>query len=416
MRNSVQYTINKTRGVFLYDNQIKHYKLLMILVCFFVSPFLQANSKAPSWVSEGPYLKESPVSFEIPIDVFSTKLYVEVELGGKPRRFVFDTGSPSMIDAVLVKELGLKAVGRNKGVDAHGTVVETRIVQTNIHIGGIAIHKVPMMEANFSKSELTKTLIGDGVLGSDLFPLGAWQFDLKDSVLRFSTTLNQLPHIKESTKLKLYQFGYPYMPIFDVRFEKKARSKALFDTGASTFFAISSQDLHGAKKAGGVGKVINGYGSPGSSLGGQAPDTTLVRAELKALAIDKLKLESIVAAERHLNPSLIGAKILEKYIVTLDARTQSAYFKKYSDKPIKESSFGFSLAFNNTISIGAVWDDSPAKAAGLKTGVELVEINGVQVEFSKKGLLRAISAMEGKEIELKWKDGSTKLFRKELLP
>ena len=275
--------------------------------------------------------------------------------------------------------------------------------------------KVPMMAANFSSSPVTKEFIGDGVLGSDLLPLGAWQLDLKNSVLRFNTNLQGLPHIKDSKQLKLYQFGYPYMPILDVTYAKKARSKAMFDTGSPTFFAISFADLNGAKKASGIGETVSGYGSPGSSLGGQAPNIELLQVELKNLAIDKLKLGRVVAERRELSPSLIGAGILENYIATLDSRSESAYFKEYSDGVLAKSSFGFSLAFDNSISIGAVWENSPAKAAGLQAGLELISINGVEAEYTKGGLLRAVEAMEGQEIELAWKGGSVKLARKYLI-
>ncbi len=394
---------------------MKIYIIFLLGLIFFTNTVL-ANKKPPAWLNEGPYLGSSPASFEIPVEVIATKIYVEIEIGGKPRRFVVDTGSPSMIDTAVVNELGLKVIDTNKGIDAHGTVVETDIVQVDIRVGDIAIQKVPMMSARFSASVPTKTFVGDGVLGSDLFPLGAWQFDLNDSVLRFNTSLKKLPHIKKSKKLKLYQFGYPYMPIFDVKFAKKARSKAMLDTGSPTFFAISSPDLGGAKKASGVGKKISGYGSPGGSLGEQASETELLQMELKNLTIDNLKLGRVVAQRRDLSPSLIGARMLENYIITLDSQSESAYFTEYSDRPLTKLSFGFSLAFNNNISIGAVWEDSPAKAAGLKPGLELVSINGVGVEFTKEGLFRIVSAMKGKEIELAWKGGSAKLAKKILIP
>ena len=394
---------------------MKHHKIILIGLIFCANG-LSANQTSPRWISEGPYLEDSPASFEVPIEVLATKLYVEVEIGNKPRRFVIDTGSPSMIDSALAEELGLKVVDINKGRDAHGVLIETKIVQPTIKIGGVSVNKVPMMAADFSASVVTKEFIGDGVLGSDLLPLGAWQLDLKDSVLRFNTKLELLPHIKKSKKLKLYQFGYPYMPLLDVTYAKKARSKAMLDTGSPTFFSISSTDLRGSKKASGIGKTVFGYGSPGSSLGGQAPNTELLQIEMKNLAIDKLKLGRVVAVRRDLSPSLIGAKMLERYIVTLDSRSESAYFKKYDDGLFTESSFGFSLAFNNNISIGAVWEDSPAKAAGLQSGLELISINGVGVELTKEGLLRAAKAMEGQEIELLWKDGTAKLTRKYLIP
>lgn len=396
----------------LLRTKMKFHKVLGAVFIFYANGLL-ADQTLPSWIREGPYLDNPTASFEVPIDVVATKLYVNIEIGDNPRRFVVDTGSPSMIDRALVEELGIKVVDTNKGRDAHGVVVETEIVQTNIQIGGISIHKVPMMSADFSTSIVTKEFVGDGVLGSDLLPLGAWQLDLKDSVLRFNTNLESLPHIEKSKKLKLYQFGYPYMPIFDVTYAKRARSKAMFDTGSPTFFAISSPDLIGSRKASGIGKTVSGYGSPGSSLGGQAPDAKLLQVELKNLAIDTLNLGRVVAVGRDLSPSLIGAKILERYVVTLDSRSESAYFEEYADGLFTESSFGFSLAFDKKLSIGAVWEDSPAEAAGLRAGMELVSINGVDVdvELTREGLLRAVKAMEGQEIELVWKDGTARLTR-----
>ncbi|WP_286269105.1 retropepsin-like aspartic protease [Thalassotalea hakodatensis] len=389
--------------------------IIVILGLTFFANIVMAKQTPPSWVSEGPFIESSPASFEIPIKVIGTKMYVEIEIGGKPRRFVFDTGSPSMIDSALVEELGLKTVDTNKGIDAHGAIIETEIVQANLKIGEVVIQKIPMMAANFSSSIVTKEFIGDGVLGSDLLPLGVWQLDLKNAVLRFNTNLQDLDYIKGSKQLKLYQFGYPYMPILDVSFAKKARSKAMFDTGSPTFFAISFADFNGAKKANGIGKTVSGYGSPGASLGGQAANTELLQAELKNLVIDKLELGRVVAKRRKLSPSLIGARILENYIVTLDSRSEKAYFKEYSDGVLAKSSFGFSLAFDNNISIGAVWENSPAKAAGLQAGLALKSINNIEVEFTKEGLHRAMEALEGQTIELTWKGGSVKLVKKHLI-
>ena len=151
---------------------------LFFIGFFFFAQTVFANENIPSWFQEGPYLASSTAAFEVPIEDFATKLYVEIEIEGKPRRFVFDSGSPSMIDSAIVDELGLKVVGKNKGMDAHGVVVETDIVQVDMTIGGTEILKVPMMSADFSASVPTKAFIGDGVLGSDLLRLGVWQIDL----------------------------------------------------------------------------------------------------------------------------------------------------------------------------------------------------------------------------------------------
>lgn len=47
-------------------------------------------------------------------------LFVDVDLNGEPRRFLFDTGSPSMVSATLAAELGLDVIDRRQGGDSHG--------------------------------------------------------------------------------------------------------------------------------------------------------------------------------------------------------------------------------------------------------------------------------------------------------
>lgn len=366
----------------------------------------------PSWIEDGPNLASGSASFEIPMEVIATKLYIEVEIGGKPRRFVVDTGSPSMIDTQLAKTLGVDVVGTSNGMDAHGAFINSDVVQANLSLGGVTLYKVPMVTADFSASEVTKTFIGDGVLGSEILPLGAWQFDLKNSVIRFNTDLKKLPHLGGAVKSRLYNFGYPHMPIFDVKFAKHARSKAMFDTGAPTYFTISSADLAGARRAAGIGRTISGFGSPGASLGGQAPDGKQLQAELNSLTIGKLKLGRVAAVRREFSPSLIGANILEHFVVTLDASSERVYFLEYSNGQFARPSFGFTLAFNEKISIAVVWEESPAQKAGLLPGMHLTSINGRETEVTREGIRRAITAMSSSEISVTWDSGSAKLTRK----
>ncbi|MAI32827.1 MAG: hypothetical protein CMM07_14295 [Rhodopirellula sp.] len=374
-----------------------------------------ATEAAPKWMTEGPKLVGPTKTIDVPLTVRGTKLYVTVDLGGKPRRFVVDTGSPSMISSTLVKELGLETIGRSQGVDAHGVVIESEIVESRFKLGGVEFSKVPMFAADFQASEALKYFIGDGVLGSELLKLGAWQLDLKNFRFRFSQDVTTLPNIKDSTEARLYDFGYPHVPIMDVRFAPHARSKAMFDTGCPSFFTISPADLNGAQKAGGIGGRIIGNGSAGGSLGGQAPGRKQVQAELKTVAIGELDLGRVAATGRASSPSLIGARILEHFIVTFDVKSKTAFFFKFSDKPLIQPSFGFSLAFDNLISVAVCWDNSPAAGAGLRPGTHITKINGETIRLTSEGIRKAITAMEGQEISLEWEGGSVKLVQKALV-
>ncbi|WLQ12676.1 aspartyl protease family protein [Hahella aquimaris] len=372
-----------------------------------------ASDEAPGWVTEGPYVAENAFSFELPLEVLANKLFVEVEVGGAPRRFVFDTGSPSMMSAQLAKELGLKAIDKRQGRDSHGAIVESEIVQADLNVGGTVFHKTPLFVADFPK---TAQCLFDGVLGSEVLPLCAWQIDLSSSVLRCHSELAKLGHLDKAKKQPLYDFGYPHAPIFDIQFADKAKSKAMFDTGSPEYLAVSPPDFEGAKRNGGVSASLSGAGSLGGSLGGAAPDKEQLQVQFNNLSIGNVELGQVGALLREAPPSLIGASVLEHFIVTLDSRSSSAYFLPYRNGPFSRSSYGFGLNFEETPTVSLVWDDSPAKAAGLKVGLHITSINGEPANTSCVGIRSAMRAMsEGDVIELTWEGGAAKLKRERTL-
>lgn len=370
-------------------------------------------------MTEGPVLErgsgEAPASFALPMEVLGSKLYVSVDVGGKSRRFVLDTGSPSMIDKTLAEALGLPVVGTQAGTDAHGQVLHNDVVQADLGLGGIRFRDVPLVTADFSASEALKTFIGDGVIGSELLPLGAWQFDLRDSALRFSTDPAELPNSEGASRLDLYDYGYPHAPILDVRYAETAKSKALFDIGSPAYFTLSPEDWAGAETAGGIGKTLTGFGSAGASLGGQAPDAEQKQALLEALHIGSLHLGPVVSMRRERAPSLIGAHLLEHFIVTLNAGSGEAWFQPYAPGPYAQPTFGCSFAFGERISIALVWNTSPAAEAGLKAGTVLDSINGMPAEGTEAGFRMAVAALSGDSLSLVWEGGSALLTRKSRL-
>jgi hypothetical protein len=374
-----------------------------------IAPLLAvAADGAPAWSSDGPRLAQDAVYIELPLEVLAGKLFVEMEVGGTPRRFVFDTGSPSMLSADLAAELKLEVVDRRQGRDAHGAIVETDIAQLDMTLGGVTFHKVPVFVAEFPK---TARCLFDGVLGSEMLPLCAWQIDLADAELRCSTDLAELAHIDKASTQKLYDFGYPHTPIMDVRFARKAVSKAMFDTGSSELFSISAADHSGAERNGGVAGTVKGTGSPGGSLGGVAPVGEQRLIELKALSVGEMQLGSVMAPLRALSPSLIGSELLEYFVVTLDSRSSTAYFERYRPEPVARSSFGFGLDFEGPKPrISLVWEDSPAATAGMQIGQVVATINGEAASTSCDGIRRAMRAVSGAEsLQLTWEGGAATL-------
>lgn len=372
-------------------------------------PLLAVASEPAAWVSEGPYVDTDTLAIEVPLEVLGNKLFVEAEVGGKPRRFVFDTGSPSMLTAALARDLELQAVDRRQGRDAHGAVIETTIMQTEIGLGDALFRKVPIFVAEFPPAA---ACLFDGVLGSELLPLCAWQIDLPDRRLRCHTDRSKLDHLADAGRQPLHDFGYPHAPIFDVRFADKARSKAMFDTGSSDYFAISAQDLEGARRNRGVGRVMHGQGAMGASLGGMAAERAQQRVVLRSLDIAGVHLGATEAVLRDGAPSLIGAALLEHFVVTLDVRQRSAWFDRYRDGPHARGSFGLGLNFEDGARISLLWNDSPAAAAGLELGQRISALNDAPLGTDCADIRRAMRALsEDASITVGWDGGSARLNR-----
>lgn len=335
------------------------------LAAMCVTSLACAAQEEPAWTTQGPKVDEETFAFELPLAVVANKLFVDIELGGAMRRFLFDTGSPSMMSATLADALRLEPVARRQSRDAHGAVVDTAIVQADLVLGGVTFRRLPVYVADFPH---TARCLFDGVLGSELLPLCAWQIDLPDGALRCHSRLSTLAHVDGAHKIALYDFGYPHAPIVDVRFADDARSKALFDTGSPDHFTLSPPDFEGARRSGAVTGTTRGHGSLGGSIGGPAPRKEQSRAQLRSLGLGGVDLGRVDAAVRASPPSLVGAAVLDHFVVTLDAAGAAAYFDRYRDGPFARGSYGFGLSFEDAPVVSLVWEDSPAEAAGLRVG------------------------------------------------
>ena len=119
----------------------------------------------------------------------------------------------------------------------------------------------------------------------------------------------------------------------------------------------------------------------------------------------------ISAVRRELSPSLIGVNWLRQFVVTLEAKSKVGYFSRFQDTSAEEPSFGFTFAFDDGISVGSVWEDSPAAAAKVPVGATITSINDKPVVWSTAGLNRLVDVMEDDRISITWEGGSATLVK-----
>ncbi len=337
----------------------------------------------PAWATTMPFTAVERFVERIPFEFRHGKIWLEVAIGGKPRRLVFDTGSPTLLDAALAEELGLEIVDRTRSTDAHGTVVENGVaVLDALRLGDLEILDVPVFVHDLSKTSIGGCLM-DGVLGSEILPVGHWRIDVAEGVLTVASDLAALGIADGAESADLHVFGYPFTPYFDMQFENGMESKAMFDTGSAELFSLCPPELESLEKFRGFKRQrrIRGYGSIGESLGGAAPAGELTLVRLQELAVGGVPIGEVVATLRPGVPSLLGADLLRHFVVTLAYPDGKAYFERRAERPGPRATFGFGPTFRDGAAYaGFVWEESSAWHAGLRAGDRLVRIDDVDLE------------------------------------
>ncbi len=312
----------------------------------------------------------------LPIEVLQTKLILELELGGQPRAVVFDTGSPSVLSKSLATELGLEIIDTIQSIDANGTQVDTEVaVLEELRLGELSVRNIPVFVADLSRAPIASCLF-DAALGSEILQICNWQIDVAGRTLTCADRLEDLQFIDGSSSAPLRLFDYPHTPHLDTEFVNGMTSTAMFDTGTPEYVVLASPELDDLERTGAVerGAMVRGFGS-GESLGGMGQDQEAFLLRLSRLWIGELELIDVVARTRPEVPTLLGAGLLEHYVVTLAYPRKRAYFYKRSEAPLRRTSFGFGPDFESTpVTTSFVWDGSPAHRAGIRPGDRLTQI------------------------------------------
>ncbi|MEP3422404.1 MAG: retropepsin-like aspartic protease [Erythrobacter sp.] len=279
----------------------------------------------------------------VPLILFRGKYALDAALNGIERRFIFDTGSPTMISRELADALDLTIIGSNTGRDANGRAVTTQIaIVDRLEIGGATFRSVPVLIADFGVADPNGCFFDGGVIGSEIFPGSVWHIDADREALQIAATAGdlELPNSDQPEdaviEAQLYDYGYPHAPILDYGFGDFS-DKALFDTGNSDTIVLFDRIIPEAIREGAIvdGTVNEGRGSHGVSAGGAGAITDLIRFDIQGVRIGETALERQRGTTRSAPPSLIGLGLLASHNVTLDytaGREPKIVFRPRADR------------------------------------------------------------------------------------
>lgn len=313
----------------------------------------------------------------IPVEIRMDKLFIDASINGETREFIFDTGSPTLITREFADALGLVTLAQNTGVDAHGTPVTMDIaVAETLTLGGVTFTDVPVLIFDPSTLELGPCVFDGGVIGSEIFPGSVWRIDTESRTLTIAGS--SAADVRPAVRAAISDFGYPHAPIIDYRIGDLA-DRALFDTGSAEAVTLFAQvaDARPVRRHVDAASLREGRGIEGISAGGASEIGELLRFTLEEFELGGVNLGPLHGTVRQAPPTLAGAGLLSRYVVTLDYVNGEFGLTPRSAPEPRTPHAGYAIGYENgEARVAQLFEHSPAAEAGLELGDHVVTIDG----------------------------------------
>jgi hypothetical protein len=313
----------------------------------------------------------------IPFEYIKDKIIVPVTINGKVRRFIFDTGAPTIISEALQEEMKYKTLRKEHVVDINSNKESVAFVRADhVFLGGLEFNGIPAM-VNALEEVPWSCFNADGFIGSNLLRNSVVQINKSRKQLIITNDINKLDHLGEQSKLELNRQSSPHIKL-SISGEKPRY--VLFDSGSDDFVNLNQdyfEDLQKHNRDFDIERT--GYGSGKMGMFGAGKKEKVFRLKLDSLNFDRTTITDPVVEVSNTGNRL-GAKVLKYGVVTLDYRNKNFYFSTPGEtlqfKEPNSSGLGFRPVIRrDTFQVGLVWENSLVDSLGLEPGNEIIRIN-----------------------------------------
>jgi len=307
----------------------------------------------------------------IPFQEEAGLIFIEVELEGKMRKFLFDTGAPNVISRELRQELGLGATFYRKVRDSNNRRRElSGVTLDSLRIGELLFTDTRAIVADLNEVTLFDCLDIDGFIGANLMRLAKWQIDFSTRRITISDQISQLPTGGGiPVPFSVNGQGTPYLKLGIDGVPVKVE----LDYGSTGGFSLNRHllaDLPG-------GRIVNrSFGLSSIGLYG-GMDDTVTHYRFGQIQLGNLLFQDQVIKFESSGSALIGTDVFRHFIVTFDWERYQLYLQPLHDLPRTYQSFGLViLPRYGKMIVARVFENSPASRAGLRIDDEVRSLNG----------------------------------------
>jgi len=306
-------------------------------------------------------------------------IIIPVIIQGTEYRFLFDTGAPSAISESIQNKHGFKVISTSDLTDAQGNKQSTKYVKIDtLGIQGIPFINTSAFVGNFENNPVLKCLKIDGIIGANLMRYYTWQIDLKNNKLRF--TNQSINNICNSTSVQSsFHTDDQYSVLLDFKADEIVVKNIKIDYGFNSWFSLPGNIFDEMENRDVFDNVFIKVGTTTSGLFGKAQSHDTKIGVFNTCSFNNLQLNYLEVQTG--KSRLLGTKILQKYLITIDWINRSICFGDPEIISLNElATYGFSIGLseNNRIFFQSIVVDGPAQLAGIEPEMIIEKLN----EFS----------------------------------
>ena len=344
----------------------------------------------------------------LPYVMENGKITINAEVNGHQGRFLVDTGAPCSLTYSFMQRAGIVPFDSVQVQDSNGHLLTTRVAELeSLKLNGFTFSRLQAI--CLEKGNMVENFKIDGIIGYNLMKMGIVKLDGSNHTFTLTSSekglgidsLYAIPLVKD-----------PYLVRIPVRFADNEQDTVMFDSGASSFYAMSATSHRrlSEKKTNSFDQLGKGVGILSLGVSGVEKASVKYRLKIPHFSIGNHSFRNVTTITTYAMDSRIGSGLLNHgnivinyrkgmfyYIPSVSGETPDMYQKEW-DAVI--------TVIDNYLTVGMVWntEESP-----LKGGERIVEIEGKK--YDKVDLYKATTTnllqLPDKEAHIKYIDKET---------
>lgn len=344
----------------------------------------------------------------VPYVMENGKITINAEVNGHQGRFLVDTGAPCSLTYSFMQRAGIVPFDSVQVQDSNGHLLTTRVAELeSLKLNGFTFSRLQAI--CLEKGNMVENFKIDGIIGYNLMKMGIVKLDGSNHTFTLTSSekglgidsLYAIPLVKD-----------PYLVRIPVRFADNEQDTVMFDSGASSFYAMSATSHRrlSEKKTNSFEQLGKGVGILSLGVSGVEKASVKYRLKIPHFSIGNHSFRNVTTITTYAMDSRIGSGLLNHGNIVINYRKGMFYYipsvsGEIPDMYQKEWDAVITV-IDNYLTVGMVWntEESP-----LKGGERIVEIEGKK--YDKVDLYKATTTnllqLPDKEAHIKYIDKET---------